>query len=49
MKQKLLAVLPAWGDRIAFVLQLVWLALLLVISVALLVSGSYNPFLYFRF
>lgn len=49
MKQKLLAVLPAWGDRIVFVLQLVWLALLLVISVALLVSGSYNPFLYFRF
>ena len=49
LQQKLLAVSPAWGDSIAFVIRLVWLAMLLLVSVALLVSGSYNPFLYFRF
>lgn len=49
LQQKLLAVSPVWGDSIAFVIRLVWLAVLLLVSVALLVSGSYNPFLYFRF
>ena len=49
LQQKLLAVSPVWGDSIAFVIRLVWLAMLLLVSVALLVSGSYNPFLYFRF
>ena len=47
--QKLLAVSPVWGDSIAFVIRLVWLAMLLLVSVALLVSGSYHPFLSFRF
>lgn len=49
LQQKLLAVSPVWGDSMAFVIRLVWLAVLLLVSVALLVSGSYNPFLYFRF
>lgn len=49
LQQKLLAVSPVWGDSIAFVIRLVWLAMLLLVSVVLLVSGSYNPFLYFRF
>lgn len=49
LKEKLLTVSPVWGERVTFVLRLVWLAVLLVISVSLLVSGSYNPFLYFRF
>ena len=40
---------PARGERIVFLLRLVWLAVLLTASTALLVSGSYNPFLYFRF
>lgn len=43
------AAAPARGERIVFLLRLVWLAVLLTASTALLVSGSYNPFLYFRF
>ena len=40
---------PAGGERLVYVLRAAGLAVLLLISVALLVSGSYNPFLYFRF
>lgn len=37
------------GDGIIFTVKAVYLLLLLLLCVAFLVSGSYNPFLYFRF
>ncbi len=40
--------MPA-GQAILFWLKSTWCMLILVCSMAMLVSGSYNPFLYFRF
>ncbi len=40
---------PTGGERLVYGLRMAGLMVLLLISVALLVSGSYNPFLYFRF
>ncbi|MDE7310786.1 MAG: MBOAT family protein, partial [Eubacterium sp.] len=37
------------GDAAAFWLKSCWCLLVLLLSMAMLVSGSYNPFLYFRF
>lgn len=45
-------VVERWQGRGWIVVQVVrygWLAVLLFLSIAFLVSGSYNPFLYFRF
>lgn len=40
--------MPA-GQAVLFWLKSTWCMLILVCSMAMLVSGSYNPFLYFRF
>lgn len=37
------------GDELQMPLQMAYTVILLVLSLAFLVSGSYNPFLYFRF
>lgn len=37
------------GEAAAFWLKSIWCLLILLLSTAMLVSGSYNPFLYFRF
>lgn len=37
------------GQMILFWLKSIWCLLILLCSIAMLVSGSYNPFLYFRF
>lgn len=37
------------GESAAFWLKSIWCLFLLLLSMAMLVSGSYNPFLYFRF
>lgn len=37
------------GETAAFWLKSFWCLLVLLLSMAMLVSGSYNPFLYFRF
>lgn len=37
------------GEAAAFWLKSLWCLLILLLSIAMLVSGSYNPFLYFRF
>ena len=36
---------PALSDG----LRMVWVAVVLLVSIAFLVGDSYNPFLYFRF
>ncbi|MCH5268378.1 MAG: MBOAT family protein [Lachnospiraceae bacterium] len=38
-----------YGERVTFILVGLYTVVLLVLSLAFLVSGSYNPFLYFRF
>lgn len=38
-----------FGEGTAFWLKSVWCLAVLLLSMAMLVSGSYNPFLYFRF
>ena len=45
LAEKIQAALP----KAATVLKPLWLILLLVLSTAYLVDGSFNPFLYFRF
>ena len=45
MGEKIQMALP----KAAAVLKSLWLILLLVLSTAYLVDGSFNPFLYFRF
>lgn len=40
---------PEQGELICFGIKTVYVVILLLLSVAFLVSGSYNPFLYFRF
>lgn len=40
---------PYTGPVVIFWLQGLWCLLVLFLSIAMLVSGSYNPFLYFRF
>ncbi len=37
------------SKKIPFLIRALWAVLVLVISVAMIVAGSYNPFLYFRF
>ena len=37
------------GEAVAFWLKSIWCLVVLLLSIAMLVSGSYNPFLYFRF
>ncbi len=37
------------GEAVAFWLKSIWCLAVLFLSMAMLVSGSYNPFLYFRF
>ena len=37
------------GEAVAFWLKSSWCLLVLLLSISMLVSGSYNPFLYFRF
>ncbi len=39
----------ACGEAVSFWLKSIWCMLVLFLSMAMLVSGSYNPFLYFRF
>lgn len=37
------------GEAAAFWLKSIWCLLVLLLSMAMLISGNYNPFLYFRF
>ena len=37
------------GEAISFWLKSIWCLVVLILSIAVLISSSYNPFLYFRF
>ena len=45
LESKIFALSPALSDG----LRTVWVAVVLLVSIAFLVGDSYNPFLYFRF